>query len=161
MCQTGCFLSYLVLGPVESSKTPFEHLRISGQKRQQGQNETFFSTIFKARSMSMPWLQGTAGLARQSPALPLRDTSTRWRRRYRKASAITRMASWVSADVYWKATRKPSDSWPHANPRAALRRGRYPCRTADGKKKNQTKSPRSDGQCVKASSIPGQMWEMI
>lgn len=38
-------------------------------------------TIFKARSMSMPWLQGTAGLARQSPALPLRDTSTRWRRR--------------------------------------------------------------------------------
>ncbi|KAG7241892.1 hypothetical protein INR49_024862, partial [Caranx melampygus] len=37
---------------------------------------------------------GTAGLARQSPALPRRETSTRWRRRYLKASAITRMASW-------------------------------------------------------------------
>lgn len=58
-------------------------------------------TILRALSMSMPWLQGTAGLARQSPALPLRDTSTRCRRRYRKASAITRMASCVSADVYW------------------------------------------------------------
>lgn len=58
-------------------------------------------TILRALSMSMPWLQGTAGLARQSPALPLRDTSTRCRRRYRKASAITRMASWVSADVYF------------------------------------------------------------
>lgn len=50
--------------------------------------------------MSMPWLHGTAGLARQSPALPLRDTSTLCLRRYRKASAITRMASWVRADVY-------------------------------------------------------------
>lgn len=68
--------------------------------------------------MSMPWLQGTAGLARQSPALPLRDTSTRWRRRYRKASAITRMASWVSADVYWNKGHEKTPmrwQWHHAN----------------------------------------------
>lgn len=57
-------------------------------------------TVLRALSMSMPWLQGTAGLARQSPALPRRETSTRWRRRYLNASAITRMASWVSAEVY-------------------------------------------------------------
>ena len=57
-------------------------------------------TVFRALSMSMPWLQGTAGLARQSPALPRRETSTRWRRRYLKASAITRIASWVRAEVY-------------------------------------------------------------
>lgn len=58
------------------------------------------TTVLRALSMSMPWLHGTAGLARQSPALPRRDTSTRCRRRYRKASAITRMASWVRAEVY-------------------------------------------------------------
>lgn len=58
------------------------------------------TTVLRALSMSMPWLHGTAGLARQSPALPRRDTSTRCRRRYRNASAITRMASWVRAEVY-------------------------------------------------------------
>lgn len=56
--------------------------------------------------MSMPWLQGTAGLARQSPALPRRETSTRCRRRYLKASAITRMASWVRAEVYFIKLQK-------------------------------------------------------
>lgn len=59
-------------------------------------------TVLRALSMSMPWLQGTAGLARQSPALPRRETSTRCRRRYLKASAITRIASWVNAEVYWE-----------------------------------------------------------
>lgn len=88
-------------------------------------SDTLSPTIFKALSMSMPWLQGTAGLARQSPALPLRDTSTRWRRRYRKASAITRMASWVSADVYWN--KKPQQTTVrhhchHADPTAITAR---------------------------------------
>lgn len=63
-------------------------------------------TVLRALSMSMPWLQGTAGLARQSPALPRRETSTRCRRRYLKASAITRMASWVSAEVYCTKLQK-------------------------------------------------------
>lgn len=42
---------------------------------------TFVLTIFRALSISIPWLQGTAGLARQSPALPLLETSTRCLRR--------------------------------------------------------------------------------
>lgn len=63
-------------------------------------------TVLRALSMSMPWLQGTAGLARQSPALPRRETSTRCRRRYRKASAITRIASWVRAEVYCTKLQK-------------------------------------------------------
>lgn len=63
-------------------------------------------TVLRALSMSMPWLQGTAGLARQSPALPRRETSTRCRRRYLKASAITKMASWVSAEVYCTKLQK-------------------------------------------------------
>lgn len=63
-------------------------------------------TVLRALSMSMPWLQGTAGLAKQSPALPRRETSTRCRRRYLKASAITRMASWVSAEVYCTKLQK-------------------------------------------------------
>lgn len=41
----------------------------------------FALTIFSALSISIPWLHGTAGLARQSPALPLLETSTRCLRR--------------------------------------------------------------------------------
>lgn len=67
-------------------------------------------TVFRALSMSMPWLQGTAGLARQSPALPRRETSTRWRRRYLKASAITSMASWVNAEVYYSEREREGEA---------------------------------------------------
>lgn len=58
-------------------------------------------TCLRARSISIPWFQGAAGLARQSPALPRRLISIFWRRRVRKASAITRTPSYVSDDVYW------------------------------------------------------------
>lgn len=103
MCRTGCFLSYLVLGPARQGKEWWHFLLADNSWANSTRISNFWSsrTILRALSMSMPWLQGTAGLARQSPALPLRETSTRWRRRYRKASAITRMASWVRADVYW------------------------------------------------------------
>lgn len=70
-------------------------------------------TVLRALSMSMPWLHGTAGLARQSPALPRRETSTRWRRRYLKASAITRMASWVRAEVYCTKTPRKNMKRQH------------------------------------------------
>ncbi|OBS68941.1 hypothetical protein A6R68_02522, partial [Neotoma lepida] len=43
---------------------------------------------------------GTAGFAKQSPALPLRDTSTRCLLRYRKASAMTNIASVICTDLY-------------------------------------------------------------
>lgn len=77
-------------------------------------------TVLRALSMSMPWLHGTAGLARQSPALPRRETSTRWRRRYLKASAITRMASWVRAEVYCaKMSRKKHETAAHRRRREA------------------------------------------
>lgn len=57
-------------------------------------------TCLSVRSMSMPWFQGAAGLARQSPALPLREMSTFCLRRFRKASAITITPSYVRAEVY-------------------------------------------------------------
>lgn len=65
-------------------------------------------TCFRVRSISMPWFQGAAGLARQSPALPLREMSTFCLRRFLKASAITITPSYVSAEVYWD-TRERSE----------------------------------------------------
>lgn len=59
-------------------------------------------TCLSARSISIPWFQGAAGLARQSPALPRRLMSIFWRRRVRKASAITRTPSYVRDEVYWR-----------------------------------------------------------
>lgn len=59
-------------------------------------------TCLSVRSMSMPWFQGAAGLARQSPALPLREMSTFCLRRFRKASAITITPSYVRAEVYYR-----------------------------------------------------------
>ncbi len=59
-------------------------------------------TCLSVRSMSMPWFQGAAGLARQSPALPLREMSTFCLRRFLKASAITITPSYVSAEVYYR-----------------------------------------------------------
>lgn len=58
-------------------------------------------TCFRVRSISMPWFHGAAGLARQSPAFPLREMSTFCLRRFLKASAITITPSYVSAEVYW------------------------------------------------------------
>lgn len=63
---------------------------------------SWFPTCCRALWMSMPCPQGTAGLARQSPALPRREMSMRCRRRFWKASAITRTPSYVRADVYCK-----------------------------------------------------------
>lgn len=57
-------------------------------------------TCLSVRSMSMPWFQGAAGFARQSPALPLREMSTFCLRRFLKASAITITPSYVRAEVY-------------------------------------------------------------
>lgn len=59
-----------------------------------------FQTCCSALWMSMPCPQGTAGLARQSPALPRREMSIRCFRRFWNASAITRTPSYVRADVY-------------------------------------------------------------
>lgn len=59
-----------------------------------------FQTCCSALWMSMPCPQGTAGLARQSPALPRREMSIRCLRRFWNASAITRTPSYVRADVY-------------------------------------------------------------
>lgn len=58
-------------------------------------------TCFRVRSISMPWFHGAAGLARQSPAFPLREMSTFCLRRFLKASAITITPSYVRAEVYW------------------------------------------------------------
>ena len=63
-------------------------------------------TCLRARSMSIPWFQGAAGFARQSPALPRRLMSIFCRRRVRKASAITRTPSYVSDEVYWRMKDK-------------------------------------------------------
>lgn len=59
-------------------------------------------TCLSVRSMSMPWFQGAAGLARQSPALPMREMSTFCLRRFLKASAITITPSYVRAEVYYR-----------------------------------------------------------
>lgn len=53
----------------------------------------FMPTCLSARSISIPWFQGAAGLAKQSPALPRRLISIFWRRSVRKASAIMRTPS--------------------------------------------------------------------
>lgn len=98
--------------------------------------EKLSRTIFRALSMSMPWLQGTAGLARQSPALPLRDTSTRWRRRYLKASAITRMASWVRADVYCK-TERPEETPVTQRSKVIISPAALPARTQQSRRRTQ------------------------
>lgn len=122
--QTGYSLSYLVPGPAMHTMTQGTVITFTQQLNSDlvkiyyyifktwWQGYTWASvktppTILRALSMSMPWLQGTAGLARQSPALPLRDTSTLCLRRYRKASARTSTASWVSADVNWNTTTTP------------------------------------------------------
>lgn len=68
-------------------------------------------TCLSARSMSIPWFQGAAGLARQSPALPRRLMSIFWRRRVRKASAITRTPSYVSEEVYWRGQTRRNSRW--------------------------------------------------
>lgn len=65
-----------------------EHVREQCQH-----NSWLVPTCLSARSMSIPWFQGAAGLARQSPALPRRLMSIFCRRRVRKASAITRTPS--------------------------------------------------------------------
>lgn len=62
-------------------------------------------TCLRARSISTPWAQGTAGLARQSPLLPRRLMSILCLWRKRNASVITWTASKVRADVYWKTKK--------------------------------------------------------
>ncbi len=62
--------------------------------------KTWVVTCCRALWMSMPWPQGAGGLARHSPAFPLREISMRWFLRFWKAVAMTVTPSYVSAPVY-------------------------------------------------------------
>lgn len=66
-------------------------------------------TCCKALWISMPCPQGAGGLARHSPALPLREMSILCLLKFWKAVDMTFTPSYVRAPVYWKGIAHKSN----------------------------------------------------
>lgn len=80
-------------------------------------------TCCKARWMSMPCPHGAGGLARHSPALPLREMSILCLLKFWKAVDITFTPSYVRAPVYCEERADWSNKSKHSHKK--LRRVEY------------------------------------
>lgn len=97
-------------------------------------------TCCKALWMSMPCPQGAGGLARHSPALPLRDMSILCLLKFWKAVDMTFTPSYVRAPVYCEERADNSNRSKHRKKhwfRSCLRR----CKAAMASNINYTSNP--------------------
>lgn len=96
-CRMADYPDILILVDINCSNTNRTHLLFNVLY--------LLHTCCKALCMSIPCPHGTAGLAKQSPALPRREMSILCFLRFWKASYITRTPSYVSAEVYYTNRR--------------------------------------------------------